>query len=102
MQVHESHENMMQERATGAITLRPTGNAQGAYLFMSPATCLRINQQSFTPLPLPQDVINGVQLLACRNTQGLDIQEIYRRLFLRNEDGARYDPYDSTYVPSDG
>ena len=28
-QVHESHDNTMQERAMGGIALRPTGNAQG-------------------------------------------------------------------------
>ena len=92
----------MQERATGTISLRPTSNAQRVYLFMSPATGRRLNQQSFTPLPLPQDVINGVQLLACCNKRGLDIQDRYRRLFLGDEDGARDDPYDYIYVPSDG
>ena len=92
----------MQERATGAITMRPTCNIQWAYFFISPATGRRLNRQSFTPLPLPQDVINGVQILACRNTRGLDIQDRYRRLFLGDEDGARDYPYDYTYVPSDG
>ena len=29
-QVQKSHDNTMQERTTGAISLRPTGNAQGA------------------------------------------------------------------------
>ena len=92
----------MQEQATGAITLRPTSNAQRAYFFMIPATGRRLNRQSFTPPPLPQDLINGVHLLSRRTTRGLDIQDRYRRLFLGDEDGARYDPYDSTYVPSDG
>jgi hypothetical protein len=30
VQVHEDHDNTMQTRTTGAIALRPTGNAQGA------------------------------------------------------------------------
>ena len=34
-QVHEAHNNTMQERNTGAIALRPTGNAQGVYFIMS-------------------------------------------------------------------
>ena len=29
-QVHEAHNNIMQERTTGAIALRPTSNSQGA------------------------------------------------------------------------
>ena len=37
-QVHESHDNTMQERTTGAIDLRATGNAQGSYFFMSLTT----------------------------------------------------------------
>ena len=32
-QVHESHDNSMSSRTTGAIALRPTGNAQGGYYF---------------------------------------------------------------------
>ena len=37
-QVHESHDNTMTTRTTGAIVLRPTGNAQGGYYFMSLAS----------------------------------------------------------------
>ena len=33
-QVHESHENTMQERITGSIALRPTSNSQGGYFFI--------------------------------------------------------------------
>jgi hypothetical protein len=31
VQVHEDHDNSMHTRTTGAIALRPTGNAQGGY-----------------------------------------------------------------------
>ena len=34
-QVHESHDNTMATRTTGAIALRPTGNIQGGYYFFS-------------------------------------------------------------------
>ena len=50
-QVHEYHNNTIQERTTGAIYLRPTGNAQGAYFFMSLTTGRIMNRQSFTPPP---------------------------------------------------
>ena len=33
--VHESHNNSMSSRTTGAIALRPTGNAQGGYYILS-------------------------------------------------------------------
>ena len=100
-QVHEYHDNNMQERTTGAIALRPTGNAQGAYFFMSLTNGQRMNLQSFTPLPLPQDVINGVNSLARRNPKGLDIRHRDRRPFLDNEDGAKDDRENSAYAPSD-
>ena len=74
-QVQEDRDNTMQEQTTSVITLRPTGNAQGAYFFMSLTGGQRLNRKSFTPLPLPQDVINGVHRLALRNPKGLDIRD---------------------------
>ena len=72
-QIHEAHEKTMHERTTGAIALQTTGNSQGAYFFMSLTTGRRMNRHSFTPLPLPQEVINGVHRLALRNPKGIDI-----------------------------
>ena len=95
-QVHEDHNNTMQERTTGAIALQPTGNAQGAYFFMSLTTGQILNRQSFTPLPLPQDVINSVHHLVRRNPKGLDIRNRDQHLFLEPEDGANNDDDDST------
>ena len=37
-QVHTFHDNTIQERATGAIAMRPTRNSQGEYFFTSLAT----------------------------------------------------------------
>ena len=42
-QVHEAHDNTMQERTTGALVLRPTGHAQGEYFFMSLTSGQRLN-----------------------------------------------------------
>ena len=95
-QFHKSHDNTMQERTTGAISLWPTGNAQGAYFFMSLTTGQILNRQSFTPLPLPQDVINSVHHLVRRNPKGLDIRNRDQHLFLEPEDGANNDDDDST------
>jgi hypothetical protein len=38
VQTHEQHDNGMGARTTGAIALRPTGNAQGDHYFMSLTT----------------------------------------------------------------
>ena len=91
---------MMQERATGDIALRPTGNAQGAYFFIRFTTGWRLNSQLFIPLPLPQDVINGVHCLLHRNPRGLYIQDRDRHPFLEAEDVADDDTDNSTYAPS--
>ena len=91
----------MQERTTDAIALHPTGNAQGAYFFMSLTTGQRLNLQSFTPLPLPLDVINGVHRLARLNRKGIDFRDRDQRPFLEPEDGKNNDEDDSTYTPSE-
>jgi hypothetical protein len=36
VQAHEDHDNTMATRTTGAIALRPTGNAQGGYFLYQP------------------------------------------------------------------
>jgi hypothetical protein len=49
VQTHEDHDNSMQSRTTGAIALRPTGNRQGGYYFMS----LTVDGVSLTITGLP-------------------------------------------------
>ena len=100
-QVHESHDNTMQEQTTGYIALRPTGNSQGSYLLMSLTTGRILNRRGFTLLPLQQDVINGMHHLTHRNPRGLDIQDRDRHPFLEPEYGSNDDDNDSTYAPSD-
>ena len=101
-QVHNDHDKNMQAHATGSIALSPTSNAQGGYFFMNLATGIILNQKSFTPLPLLQDVINAVHCLARRNPRGLDIQDKYQRPLLEDEHGTRDDPDDSTRANSNG
>jgi hypothetical protein len=60
VQTHEQHDNSMAPRTTGAVALRPTGNAQGGYYFMSLTTGRRISRNQWTALPMPQDVINRI------------------------------------------
>ena len=91
----------MQERTTGAISLRPTGNSQGAYLFMSLTTGRRLNFQILAPLPLPQDVTNVIHRLACHNPKGIDILDRDWHPFLEPEEGTDDDRDNSTYAPPD-
>ena len=64
VQTHEPHDNSMLSRTIGAIALRPTGNVQGGYYFMSLSTGRVINRYRWTELPMPEDVIIRVHQIA--------------------------------------
>ncbi len=64
VQVHEDHDNTMASRTVGAIALRPTGNAQGGFYFMSLETGRKLNRNHWTALPMPKDVIDRVHVIA--------------------------------------
>ena len=71
VQVHEKTTNTTKSRATGAIALRPTGNAQGGYYFFSLTTGRRLNRNAWTELPMPSEVIQRVHDLAKNAPAGL-------------------------------
>ena len=54
----------MATRTTGAIALRPTGNEQGGYIFMSLTTGRVLNRNHWTTLLMPGKVIDRVHALA--------------------------------------
>jgi hypothetical protein len=66
-QTHEQHDNTMRTRTIGAIALRPNGNSQGGYYFLSLTTGRRIDRQNWTELPMPNEVIDRVHTLARRD-----------------------------------
>ena len=66
VQTHEAHDNTMLPRTTGAIALRPTGNAQGGHYFYSLTTGRRLNRNHWTVLPMPADVITRIHRLSRR------------------------------------
>ena len=70
-QAHEEPEktNTQDERSIGAICLGPTGNLQGSYKFMSLRTGKLITRRKFTPLPMPQDVVDRVDTLGKADKQ---------------------------------
>jgi Zinc knuckle len=63
VQTHEEHNNSMDPRTIGAIALRPTGNAQGSYLFFSLNSGRVITRNRWTVLPMPDDVIERVKAM---------------------------------------
>jgi hypothetical protein len=101
-QVHESHDNTMITRTTGAIALRPSGNSQGGYYFMSLMTGKRLNRYAWTPLPMPGEVIERVHTLARRNPAGGNIVFGCRDGTPIPDIEDDYDDvHDEDYVPSD-
>ena len=64
IQTHEEHDNSLLSCKVGAIALRPTGNQQGGYFFMSLHTGRIINRLHTTKLPMPAEVITRVDQLA--------------------------------------
>ena len=70
VQTHEEHDNSLNPRTIGALALRPTGNAQGGYFFFSLATGKVINRMHWTTIPMPQEVIDRVERMACQEHAG--------------------------------
>ena len=64
VQTHEEHDSSLLSCTIGAIALRPTGNQQGGYFFMSLHTGRIINRLHATKLPMPAEVITRVEQLA--------------------------------------
>jgi hypothetical protein len=98
-QVHKEHDNSMLARTTGAIALRPTGNEQGGFYFMSLTTGRRLNRNHWHELPMPQDVIDRVHNLARKGYAARD-------LVFQFCDGAPLDEDDESaadpdYTPND-
>jgi hypothetical protein len=76
--VHEEHDSSMTTRTTVAIALRPACNPQGGYYFLSLSTGRRLNRNSWTELPIPQDVIDRVHALARRSNVNRDLTFAWR------------------------
>ena len=64
VQTHEEHNNSMNPRTVGAITLRSVGNGQGSFYFLSVTTGRVLNRLHATALPMPDDVIDKLHRMA--------------------------------------
>jgi hypothetical protein len=64
---HTPRNNAMESHTVGGVSLGPTGKIQGSYNLISLLTGHRIKARSFTPLPMPADVIVTVESFAPTN-----------------------------------
>ena len=71
VQTHEENirTNSLQARTLGAITLGPDNSNQVGYYFLNLNTGHRIHRRSWTPLPMPDFVIQRVEALGRRDNQ---------------------------------
>ena len=72
-QTHEEHDNSMNPRTVGALALRPVGNGQGSFYFLSVTTGRVLNRLHATALPMPDEVIDKIHRMARqqKNNPGL-------------------------------
>jgi hypothetical protein len=101
MAIASVHHNTMATCTTGAIALRPTGNEQGGYYFLSLTTGRQLNRNRWTALPMPADVINRVHTLVRRSNASRELTFADRSgdPFL-DHDGD--DSTDESYDPDNG
>jgi hypothetical protein len=63
--------NMMEPRTKWGICLRPTGNMQGSYKFLSLSTGKKVTRRKFTEMPMTNSVIRKIDSLGkkerCKN-----------------------------------
>ena len=64
VQTHEQHDNSMASRTVGALAMRPTGNLQGGFYFLSLDSGRIINRNSATKLPMPNETIDRIHRMA--------------------------------------
>jgi hypothetical protein len=67
-----THRNSMTPRTDGAMSLIPVGNLQGSVRFYSLSTNRIIVSDHWTVLPLPQIVIDHINHLATKHSEGKD------------------------------
>jgi hypothetical protein len=107
VQTHEERDHSMASRTTGALALRPSGNLQGGYFFFSLASGRIICRNRWTILPMPQEVIDRIHILARRaNSARGGVEFVNRRghpYAADNEevpdDASGSDDDDSSYHP---
>ena len=100
VQTHEEHDNSLNPRTIGALALRPTGNVQGGYFFLSLTTGKVINRMRWTRIPMPQDVIDRVERMARQEHAGTTLlfEDRDHNEIIDLDDS---DDNDSTYEPDD-
>ena len=101
VQTHEETDNNTgNERTTGAIALRPTGNQQGGYRFYSLSSGRVIRCNRWTHLPMPYEVVDRVHKLSRRKDEGIEFLDRDQRPIPDSDGNDEDQDDDSTFVPN--
>ena len=99
VQTHEEHDNSLNPCTIGALALCPTGNIQGGYFFFCLTMGKVINRMGWTTIPMPKEVIDRVERMACQEHAGTTLlfkdQDDNKIIDLDHDD----DDDDSDYEP---
>ena len=100
IQTHEEHDNSLNPRTIGALALRPIGNVQGGYFFLSLTTGKVINRMRWTRIPMPKEVIDQVERMAHQEHVGTTLlfEDQDHNEIINLDD---MDDDDSAYEPND-
>ena len=71
--------NTMMPRTHEATALGPTGNLQGSVKFYCTTTGRVLKRRSFTPMPMPAQVIRRINAIGAREKQGCEFCFLNRR-----------------------
>jgi hypothetical protein len=72
-------------RTIGAIAMRPTGNIQGGFWFYSLKTGRLINRGRCTPMPMPDEAIDRVHVLARRDPASRSLTATVSRSLMKTK-----------------
>ena len=101
VQTHKEHDNTLLSCTVGAIALRPTGNQQGGYFFMSLHTGRIINCLHATKLLMPSEVISRVEQLAKAQNMAPSLAFENRDNRVIMQDIIDDDETENAYIPTD-
>ena len=101
VQTHKEHDSSLLSRTVGAIALRPTGNQQGGYFFLSLHTGRIINHLHATKLPMPSEVIIRVDQSAKAQNMIPSLAFGNRNNWLIMQDIIDDDETENAYIPTD-
>ena len=100
-QTHEEHNNSMNPRTVGALALRPVGNGQGSFYFLSISTGRVLNRLHATALPMPDDIIEKIHRMARQQKSNPGLIFTIRNLDLDEGEYTDDDDDDESYCPDD-